>query len=228
MTESNNRWVAIFGCGPSLSKTNPNELAKLDVEFIGINDCFTIEDKLLTPISRKFNIVTQMCFVSFRDYYPKICEYLDRPDDNYAIICEDSFEYIQDKKVEFFEKYKGKVRLCPYLGLGNSVYVLLIYLFEHGIKNILLFGVDGVVSELATHFEGIILPDDVSAPYYKTRIQADTENFNKYFLSDAETLGFTGFNVINCNPESHINVFPKLSLKEVLATCPYPKTGKTS
>ena len=203
------RTVAIIlpGCSLAILERSIPLLQK-DYCWCGLNKFWVAESLILQRIHKEFSLLFGVADHFFDQRFERLFvqKFLPRESDNLFITKKQNGYRIAD---ELLEKYPDKVVLADKtLKGGNSLQNLLVMLDEIGIKKVVLFGADGY--------------SDTDEAYYRADLyfnldfnrlsnghKRDTTEFNKIFPK-------LGMQVLNCSPDSHYDVFEKITFKQLL------------
>lgn len=141
-----------------------NHYKDLDVCWVTLNDFKYLEDKILSKINKKFDLISTCASVENIDIYertirlPRFKEYLERPVNNLLMLSNIVIEHCfkNTGNVDIYEKYKEKIVIieelfsspnCPkeiFDKPPNSITLLYAFLMAGGAKEVFIFGLDGL------------------------------------------------------------------------------------
>ena len=208
--------------------------------WCGINNFKLIEDNILKKKDYHMSIVQSIGEVEqWEKYerelrYPMIKEFLERPENNVLILSSEIIENFRKLSLEI-DKYLSKIYVVENarkLDVPNGLTFYLQLLTLAGAKRIFLFGCDGYnnPTELEKkvvvqhYYKAKAKLEELKAMFHKdgSRLNADPTNtipfqglFKPLYLEYCIKNRLVPARIINCNPNSVITLFPKISYDEL-------------
>jgi len=198
--------MIILCAGPSIQQLSDKieGLRNTKEEFLLINGHSTVYENTLKKIER------------YPDY---VCSYCD----SYTALDNALLKEFQDNETKFLTidhvySVSFRARIKTYIDIDpdvdrydpgkqtNSLIKMLVYFGSQGIKDFYLFGCDGYAGTGSTHYK-LHKENDIDARF------RDTDSINKRTIGILEDYKLD-LNIINCNENSHINCFDKVTVDE--------------
>lgn len=235
--------MAVLLHGPSIEKLEKyiGQLRDKDILYVSLNNKHVVEQNILNKINRKVDIWCCLSPDIAKTYYKEVIDFLS-DDSSIALLTNSAALDIikqlasisllpNSHKIYLTDQIEEKTRLAlrqlfPKLGdssgLFNTLFFILCFILSYRQQNIYLFGCDGLLlpSKFLPTQNVYYQQQNVTKKYVTmSGVHFDRLFFDKHWPAiSKEVLSVKNItNVINVNPNSHYQAFPKIDIQQAIS-----------